>query len=106
MTSKQICRHLPENIRPQAITLCEAIFVMQKKIEEFAPLMVGEELYQTVILGTGETTKRPNPAIQEYRNLVRDYAGAIKSLNDILGENASAPEVSSLQSLKNKYKVG
>lgn len=57
-------------------------------------------------VGTGETMLRQNPAVQEFRATVRDYAAALNNLKDILAEKKSETSISAVDSLRNKFKVG
>ena len=61
----------------QLETLANAVLALQNKIEQQAPLVEDMELSQSVTVGTGETVSRSNPAIQEFRALVRDYSQAM-----------------------------
>lgn len=67
----------------QLETLANAVLALQNKIEQQAPLVEDMELSQSVTVGTGETVSRSNPAIQEFRALVRDYSQAIKVLKEL-----------------------
>ena len=85
-------------------TLQKAILSMQEKLikneKDFlaAPLMVEVEM------GDGRWVPRPNPFVQEYRAMVRDFAAAIKAYKDITGEQESA-QVSSLENIRARFKV-
>lgn len=85
-------------------TLIKAILSMQEKLikneKDFieAPLMIEVEM------GDGRWVPRPNPFVQEYRAMVRDFSAAIKAYKEITGEKDSA-QVSSLESIRSKFKV-
>jgi len=102
----EICRDVAPDIKAQAVTLANAVLTMQAKIEEQIPVYKKMPLAQQVTVGTGETMLRANPATQEFRATVRDYAQALNSLNDILTENKAPAEASSLDDLRNRFKVG
>ena len=106
LKAKAICKNVSTEIRPQAVALADAVIGMQKKIEQHLPELKGMPLSIEVTVGTGETVPRANPAIQEFRALVRDYSAALKNLRDIIGEGGISEEESSLDSLKSKIKVG
>ena len=80
---------------------------MQKKIEEQIPVYEELPLAQTLITTQGEKALKNNPAMQEFRATVRDYAAALKDL-DALIEGHPAEQmsnVSTLESLRDRFKV-
>ena len=85
-------------------TLIKAILSMQEKLikneKDFleAPLMIEVEM------GDGRWVPRPNPFVQEYRAMVRDFAAAIKAYTEITGKKDEA-QVSSLENIRAKFKV-
>ena len=103
--AEQICANVSTDIKPQAITLANAVLAMQNKIDQQIPIYEQMPLAQTVTVGTGEKMLRQNPAVQEFRATVRDYATALNNLQDILTENKSHAQISSLDALKSKIKV-
>ncbi len=85
-------------------TLEKAIIAMQAKIEESIPEFKAEPLAQRVTVGTGQEMMRQNPAVAEFRALVKDYAQAIRTYKDLM--NSEPAEVSSLDDLRAKlFKV-
>lgn len=78
---------------------------MQEKIEQQIPEYEKQPLAQQVTVGTGETMLRQNPAMQEFRATVRDYAQALNNLQDILENNKAPAQVASLDELRKKYKI-
>lgn len=105
MTAKELCANVKPNIRPQAETLAEAVFALQAKIEQQLPLYVEMPLTQVLTTVQGEQAIKANPHMQEFRATVRDYAAALKNLQVILDENTATAEVSSLDSLRARFKV-
>ena len=106
MDAKKICQNVKPNIRPQAETLARAVLTLQKKIEGEIDGYEEMPLAQVLTTTQGEKALKANPAVQEFRATVRDYATALNSLNSILEKNAiSDSEASSLDSLRNKFKV-
>lgn len=105
MKPEDICSKVNKDIRPQAETLAKAVFAMQEKIEQQIPIYNQMPLAQQVTVGTGETMLRQNPAVQEFRATVRDYATALKSLQLILNDNKAQTETTSLESLRSKFKM-
>lgn len=79
-------------------TLEKAIFAMQAKIEEQIPVFKGEPLAQKVTVGTGQEMLRQNPAVAEFRALVKDYAQAIRTYKELA--DSEPAEVSSLSDLR------
>lgn len=101
-----LCENVAPELRTQAISLANAILTMQDKIEQQIPIYKNEPLAQMVTLGSGETTLRPNPIVQEFRATVRDYATALENLEKILDTKAGTKGPSSVEDLRNRFKVG
>lgn len=70
---------MSDNIKDQVETLKKAVLTMQEKIEQQIPIYKQMPLAQQVKVGTGESMLRANPATQEFRATVRDYAQALNS---------------------------
>jgi hypothetical protein len=106
MDAEKICKNVKPNIRPQAETLARAVLTLQKKIEDEIDGYQEMPLAQVLTTTQGEKALKANPAVQEFRATVRDYATALNNLNAILNKDAIADsEVSSLDSIRNKFKV-
>ena len=88
----------------QLHTLEHAILAMRDKIESEIPTFKAASLSQTVTVGTGETMKRQNPDVSEFRALVKDYGNAIKTYRE-LSANGGSAEITSLDSIRSKFKV-
>ena len=101
-----MCEGVHPDLRAQAITLANSVLTMQEKIEQQIPTYKDQPLAQEVTVGTGETILRANPVTQEFRATVRDYAQALKSLNEILDAKKSKVETSSLDDLRKRFGVG
>lgn len=84
-------------------TLEKAIVAMQSKIEEQIPVFKAEPLSQKVTVGTGQEMSRQNPAVAEFRALVKDYAQAIRTYKELTNDEAT--NESSLDDLRAKFKV-
>lgn len=95
---------LSDEMKPLVITLAESTLAMQAKIIEKMPEFSDMELYQEVTVGTGETIMRGNPAMQEFRALVRDYSSLVSTLNSLLADKKPT-SVSDLDSIRKKFKV-
>lgn len=104
--AEELCEGVNSELKAQAVTLANAVLTMQAKIEQQIPIYKEEPLAQTVTVGTGETVLRQNPITQEFRATVRDYASALNNLNEILEKKEAVKEESSLDALKNRFKVG
>lgn len=100
-----ICSNVKDDIRPQAVTLANAVLAMQSKIEQQIPKYKRTAFDQKVKLGTGETVLRSNPIQSEFRATVREYAAALNTLQTILSENKAPTQVSDMESLRNKFKM-
>ena len=103
--AEEICAKVSADVRPQAVTLANAVLAMQNKIEQQIPLYNQLPLAQQVKVGTGEVMLRQNPAITEFRATVRDYAAALNNLQDILENNKAPVEAISLDKYRKKFKV-
>ena len=103
--AEKICVNVSADIKPQALTLANAVLAMQNKIDQQIPIYEQMPLAQQVTVGTGEKMLRQNPATQEFRATVRDYATALNNLQDILSENKSPTSVSDMSELRKKFKI-
>lgn len=104
-TPEILCSKVKKDIRPQAETLARAVFAMQEKIEQQIPIYQQMPLSQEVTVGTGEKMLRQNPAVQEFRATVRDYAAALDNLQNLIGADITSADIVNLNSLRNKIKV-
>lgn len=86
-------------------TLLKTILSMQKKLEDNEQLFLEAPLSVEVEMGDGRWVIRANPDVQEYRAMVRDFAAALKAYKDIVGEKNTPAEISSLDSIRSKFKV-
>ena len=86
MKPEDICSKVNKDIRPQAETLAKAVLAMQEKIEQQIPIYEQMPLAQQVTVGTGEKMLRQNPATQEFRATVREYAQALNNLQELIGK--------------------
>lgn len=85
-------------------TLMKAILSLQKKLEDNADQFQREPLRVWVENSNGVEVPKPNPFVQEYRAMVRDFAAAIKAYTEITGKKDET-QVSSLESLRSRFKV-
>lgn len=103
--AEELCSNVREDIKPQVVTLANAVLAIQAKIEQQIPKYGKMKLAQRVKVGTGERVIRANPEIQEFRATVRDYATSLNSLQMILTENKAPTQVSDMDSLMKKFKI-
>lgn len=104
MTAKELCKS--GKLDDQIETLAEAVLAMQKKIKDQTGIYDKMPLAQQVTIGTGDVQLRANPAVQEFRATVRDYAAALNSLRSILDESdGEAAPISQIEELRKKYKI-
>ena len=103
--AEQICAHVSKDLKPQAVTLANAVLAMQDKIDQQIPIYEQMPLAQQVTVGTGEKMLRQNPAVQEFRATVRDYAQALNNLQDILENNKTETSSGSLKELQEKFRL-
>lgn len=95
------------DILDQVETLKKAVLTMQEKIEQQIPIYKQMPLAQQVKVGTGESMLRANPATQEFRATVRDYAQALNSLQAILDNREVSPnnDIPSIDEMRKKFKI-
>lgn len=105
MKPSTLCENVTEEFRPQVETLAKAVISMQSKIDQQSAEYKTAPLYQSVVVNTGETVLRANPMVQEFRATVRDYAQALKNLKEIIEENRSAENVTSLDAFRKRLKA-
>ena len=98
-----MCESVSPNLKSQAVTLANAVLTMQEKIEQQIPIYKQMPLAQQVTVGTGERMLRQNPATQEFRATLRDYASALNCLEDILDGNKAKPESSTVDDLRKRF---
>lgn len=103
--AEKICANVSKDIRPQAVTLANAVLAMQDKIDQQIPIYEQMPLAQQVTVGTGEKMLRQNPAVQEFRATVRDYAQALNNLQAILDNTPDQVEESSVEDIRKKFKI-
>lgn len=103
--AEKICANVSKDIRPQAVTLANAVLAMQAKIDQQIPIYEQMPLAQQVTVGTGEKMLRQNPAVQEFRATVRDYAQALNNLQAILDNTPDQVEESSVEDIRKKFKI-
>jgi len=103
--AEKICANVSADIKPQAMTLANAVLAMQNKIDQQIPVYEKMPLAQQVTVGTGEKMLRANPAVQEFRATVRDYSQALSNLRAVIDNNSTPAETSSLESIRSKFKV-
>ena len=103
--AEKICANVSADIKPQAVTLANAVLAMQSKKDQQIPIYDQMPLAQTVTVGTGERMLRQNPAVLEFRATVRDYAATLNILQSILENNQAPASVSAIDDLRAKFKV-
>ena len=103
--AEKICENVRPDLRSQVETLANAVLAMQEKINQQIPVYEQMPLAQTVKVGTGEVMLRQNPATQEFRATVRDYAAALNNLQDILENNKTETSSGSLKELQEKFRL-
>ena len=84
MNIKKLCENVSPEMRPEVVTLARAVKALQKKIKEQLPVYNDLPLAQILTTTQGEKALKPNPAAQEFRATVREYAQALNNLHEIL----------------------
>lgn len=103
--AEKLCKNVKKDVKAQAVTLADAMLVMQEKIEEQIPIYRQMPLVQQVTLGTGEVVLRDNPLVKEFRATVKDYADTMSKFLTLIDENQKTASSTSLADLKKQFKV-
>ena len=82
----------------------KAILSLQKKLEDNADKFQQEPLRVWVENSNGIEVPKPNPFVQEYRAMVRDFSAALKAYKEITDEKNDA-QISSLENIRSKFRV-
>ena len=85
-------------------TLMKAILSLQKKLEDNADQFQREPLRVWVENSNGVEVPKPNPFVQEYRSMGRDFSAALKAYKELTDKKDEA-QVSSLESIRSRFKV-
>ena len=102
---ERICANVRQDIRPQVETLARSVLALQKKIEDKLPEYEDMSLSQTLRTVQGEPAIKANPAMQEFRATVRDYAAALNNLQNIVEANKMPENVASLDAFRDKLRA-
>lgn len=103
--AKDIIKNVRPELKDQTKTLVKAVEALQAKIEQQLPVYEKLPLAQTAISTQGEHVLKANPAVQEFRATVRDYAAALRSLQEIVDENQSTTSVAGLDDLRSRFNI-
>ena len=105
-SAASMCKKVNKDIKAQAMTLAKAVLAMQEKIEAQIPVYEKLPLAQMLTTTQGEKALKNNPAMQEFRATVRDYASALNDLNQLIEDHPAetAATVSPLESLRDRFK--
>ena len=103
--AEKICSGVSPKLHSQAVTLANAVIALQAKIEQQMPVSQRLPLAQTMTTTQGEKVLKNNPAMQEFRGTVRDYAASLKSLQAILDNTPDQVEESSVEDIRKKFKI-
>lgn len=104
-SASRICAGVDKRIKKQAVTLAKAVIALQDKIEQQIPDFEQQPLAQALTTTQGEKALKQNPAVSEFRATVRDYAAALKSLQEIVESNKAPEKKSSLKDFRSKIKA-
>ena len=95
----------PKDLSEQIEELAKIEQAMREKVEEQIPIFQSMDVAQVVTSTQGERVTKANPAMQEMRALFRDYATIVKMQKEIVGGQTEQAEVTSLESMRAKFKV-
>lgn len=100
--AEELCKTVDLQLKEQTITLATAVFAMQAKIDDCIPDVASMELAQVTSNSNGDTVLKQNPEIAEFRALVKDYANALKALDEIIGQAKTPATISMLDTMRGK----
>ena len=103
--ARDICAGVDKKYKKQTLTLARAVLALQDKIEQQLPIYEQQPLSQLLTTAQGELAVKQNPAVAEFRATVRDYATALKNLQDIVENNKAPEKASGLTDFRAKLKV-
>ena len=103
--AEKICANVNADVKPQAITLANAVLAMQDKIEQQIPIYRDIPFDQEDTVGTGERMRRQQPAAQEFRATVRDYSAALNNLYGILEQHKTSAKTTSINDMREKLRA-
>ena len=85
-------------------TLSESASAMQNKILQTIPLYESMPLAQEMTTTQGEKVWKNNPAMQEFRGTVRDFAAVIKLLRELCNTDQEV-DTSAYENIRRRFKV-
>jgi hypothetical protein len=85
-------------------TLIESASAMQKKILQSIPEYDSMPLAQEMTTTQGEKVWKNNPAMQEFRGTVRDFAAVVKLLKE-MEKSGDEIDTSSFENIRRRFKV-
>ena len=85
-------------------TLRDSAAALQKKIIQTIPEYESMPLAQEMTTTQGERVWKNNPAMQEFRGTVRDYAAVVKLLKELEKPDAEI-DTSSFENIRRRFKV-
>ena len=85
-------------------TLRDSASALQKKIVQTIPDYESMPLAQEMTTTQGEKVWKNNPAMQEFRGTVRDYAAVVKLLKELEKPDAEI-DTSSFENIRRRFKV-
>lgn len=89
----------------QEKTISKIEKAMREKVKQQLPIFEKMPAAQTMTTTQGEKVLKNNPAMQEIRALFRDYVAVVKIQRDLAGGDSEPVEISSLESLRGKFKI-
>lgn len=102
---EKICKNVNSPLKKQIETIAAVTLSLQKQLEDNYADYLTQPLSISVVVGTGETVKRANPYVQEYRALFRDYISSVKQLAELIDDANAEEEINALVSIKDKFKI-
>lgn len=85
-------------------TLIESASAMQKKLLQSIPEYDSMPLAQEMTTTQGEKVWKNNPAMQEFRGTVRDFAAVVKLLKE-MEKSGDEIDTSAFENIRRRFKV-
>jgi hypothetical protein len=97
-------KSIKKNAPDFADTLRDSAVALQKKIIQTIPEYDSMPLAQEMTTTQGEKVWKNNPAMQEFRGTVRDYAAVVKLLKE-LEKSGDEIDTSAFDNIRRRFKV-
>ena len=78
--SHELCKGLPDDLKPHAIELAENVFFMESKLLETRKVLANQQVVIAYDNGGGQKGIRKNPIFEGYNQLMANYRKTLEQL--------------------------